>query len=428
MMQNSPENKLTFTTAHQKRLKQQIITRDQPGTLLQDFEMMLDYLLQHEVVLTPTKQLQNKTAEEMNGKLAHPAEMGIQRPSTKSYPHVLGLFLLLRASGLTHIVQNGKKAVLTVKQSVLESWRKLNPTEQYGHLLESWMLRGYEEIIGERSSWFSGPQHLGNIAMYLLRENSFSDTIEITNNADMFKRISYLGWYNIALMVLFGIIEVQVGERKEKIAWNVEQINFTPYGEALTILLFSEMMNIFEWSDEGTVGQMQKKFKRYFPQWKQTLSFPEPAFREGTHVFKVLMRGVDVWRRIAIDASLTFEDFAFAILDSVNFDNDHLFEFSYTDEFGVRRTINYSPSFVEVYADPPYADEVRVGDVPLDIGQQMVFWFDFGDDWKFDVFLEAVEPTREEKTFEIIGSHGTAPKQYPGYDDDEWENYEEDSV
>ena len=52
----------------------------------------------------------------------------------------------------------------------------------------------------------------------------------------------------------------------------------------------------------------------------------------GTFVFKVTLN--DIWRRIAISAGATLDSLAAAILHSVRFDFDHLYEFVYRDPFG----------------------------------------------------------------------------------------------
>ncbi|MFO7684342.1 MAG: plasmid pRiA4b ORF-3 family protein, partial [Chloroflexota bacterium] len=102
------------------------------------------------------------------------------------------------------------------------------------------------------------------------------------------------------------------------------------------------------------------------------------------------------------------------ILKSVKFDNDHLHQFSYQNRFGTIERVNHS------YMDEgPYTDERQIGDLPLRIGQTMVFLFDFGDNWEFDVTLEEVD---EEKTLAkpvILESKGAAPPQYRSWGGDE---------
>jgi hypothetical protein len=47
----------------------------------------------------------------------------------------------------------------------------------------------------------------------------------------------------------------------------------------------------------------------------------------------------------------------------------------------------------------------------------MEFHFDFGDDWRFDVTLERIEPPDTKvKAPAIIERHGKPPRQYPRCD------------
>jgi hypothetical protein len=70
------------------------------------------------------------------------------------------------------------------------------------------------------------------------------------------------------------------------------------------------------------------------------------------------------------------------------------------------------------YSNEPQSDSIEIGDLPLAIGSSMEYLFDFGDNWKFDVRLEEIhsEDTRQEYV-EILDSFGTAPEQYPDYED-----------
>ena len=52
----------------------------------------------------------------------------------------------------------------------------------------------------------------------------------------------------------------------------------------------------------------------------------------------------------------------------------------------------------------------------------MIFLFDFGDNWEFQVLLEKIKQGR--KDFEhpqIIDKQGKAPVQYPNWDDEEYD-------
>jgi hypothetical protein len=61
-----------------------------------------------------------------------------------------------------------------------------------------------------------------------------------------------------------------------------------------------------------------------------------------------------------------------------------------------------------------FADELRVGEVPLPIGESMVFHYDFGDDWRFKVTLEAVNEGKA-SALKVTAQSGQSPHQYDRY-------------
>lgn len=68
----------------------------------------------------------------------------------------------------------------------------------------------------------------------------------------------------------------------------------------------------------------------------------------------------------------------------------------------------------------PSNTEVRVGALPLRLGETMTCHYDFGDDWRFAVMLERIEPSPvHQKKATLLESTGEAPKQYPSWDDGE---------
>jgi len=121
---------------------------------------------------------------------------------------VLGLYLLLRASGLTSLGGTAKQPLLLLEDSVYQQWTKMNPTERFGTLLEAWLLRGKKEFLGDRSSFFDViPDNLVNAVMFFVRipEDGQSFT---GRKADLLS-LSYIpGWHNLGLMSLFGMITI----------------------------------------------------------------------------------------------------------------------------------------------------------------------------------------------------------------------------
>jgi hypothetical protein len=376
--------------------------------------------------LTPALQLNLKTAAEINARLAHPIEHGLKRAQFKSYPHVQGLYLLVRALGLTRLGGSPKKPILQLDDEVVQWWTDLNPTEQYGTLLETWILRGNPEILAERAAFIWSSQIFERHAFFYAKLPA--DTgLPIAGDKENEEDLRYFpGWFNLGLLELFGLVRIQLAPVESGKGWNIDRIFRTPLGHAVMSLLwtefFTDLGNIFEIEDEGFMrfGVFQPVFQRYWPAWKNNLAVPEWTFREGTYTFKVALAD-DIWRRIVIGAKHSLDHLSSAILSSVGFDEDHLYEFSLQNRFGYTERINHP-----MMEEHPFTSEVKIGDLALQIGQSMTYLFDFGDNWQFLVTLENVDPNKVTKKPNVIETHGEAPEQYPDWEDDGLDFYEDE--
>jgi hypothetical protein len=413
LYRRSPED-IEFTSKHERVLRGLAINESGPGTILHDFDAFLMFIKEREMPVTPTHQLRRRMLPEINARLARPLELGLKRPQQKSYPHIHGLYLLVRASGLTCIEGTSKKPLLVVDDAVYRVWESLNPTERYCTLLETWLLRGHPEIIGERGRpWFRIPETFRDWQWFILCIPDAGLPIAGDKGAEDSLRYRP-GWHNLSLLELFGLISVRHGPPESGKGWRIEQINRTPLGDALLALLQAEFFgnfdNILQLNSEDKIpfGVLQPALQPYFPEWKTNLSVPEWAFREGAHVFKVSLGRI--WRRIAIPADQTLDALASAILNAVEFDHDHLYEFTYQNRFGVSERVNHP------YMDEgPWTSEVLIGDVPIRFGQTMTFVFDFGDWWEFGVTLERVDPGIVIEGPVVLEKHGEPPDQYGWY-------------
>ena len=124
-------------------------------------------------------------------------------------------------------------------------------------------------------------------------------------------------------------------------------------------------------------------------------------------VFKAALNKT-LWRRIAIPAHAELDKLSSAILNAYQFDHDHLYRFIYRNRFGGEQEVNHP--YME---EPPLASEVRVGDLPLQAGESMIYNYDFGDNWRFVVTLERIDPPDPKlKTPKLLEKQGRAPEQY----------------
>jgi Plasmid pRiA4b ORF-3-like protein len=406
-----------LTKAEEQVLRDQVISAERPGTVLHDFHALLDVLGPDGVEaggkyhLVPLKLI-----GELDRRLSRPLNLELQRPQIRSHPYVQGLNLLLRASGLGRVEQTGAKARLGVDPVMRAQWDRLNPTEQYFNLLEAWLRFGRAEMVGEGERAMEELLRPCLVAWQHLPEKGRK--FDLDSRRPIYLDGISRNFYLLALMDLFGIVAVKPPPAPVA-TWSPAAIRHVPFGDALMTLLALSCPNIYELgredddkgaSRERKFGAWQPLFGPFFPEWRQNLEFPRAEPREGMFVFRVSLG--KVWRLLAIPSNATMADLAGLILDSVNFDSDHLFEFAIIDRLGVKCSV-FHPEMEE----GPWADETTVGELPLEPGQTMGFLFDFGDCWKFTVRFERVEPPDARKRPRVLERHGKAPAQYGDWDE-----------
>lgn len=141
---------------------------------------------------------------------------------------------------------------------------------------------------------------------------------------------------------------------------------------------------------------------------------------ETTHVFRVSLKP-KLYRDIEIDSARSLSDLAEAIVASFDFDFDHAFGFySKLDDAYAK-----SPERYELFVDTGEGDgdarsvqRTTVGQAFAKVGKKMLFVFDYGDDWRFEVELKRVgEKAPKMRYPRMIAAMGEAPSQYPDEDE-----------
>jgi hypothetical protein len=410
-MMNAQYNTLSFTGKHKRLMQRQPFTATTPGPIVHDFDVLLEYVHACPLPVTGTQQLPLRTLPEINARLHRPIQIGLQRPQQKSYPAIHGLYLVLRATGLTYLDHTRAGPHLCVDETLYTAWKVLNPTEQYCALLEAWLLHGYPEIVGEHELPFALPENYSKWFYFFQR-------LPHKGRAYTYKEalleLSFTpGWHNLGLLDLFGCIEIQPGAPVAGQGWQIAHLNRTPFGEALLALLTATFFTADDRQPAHEIaplppGTLQSILHPYIPQWERLLPAPgETIFRDGIHIFKVAL-AENLWRRLALPATATLDDLVQLIQEAYAFTDEHLYQFSFQDRYGRLRHINHA-----FQDEGPWTRDVRVGDVPLMVGQTMIFLFDFLAQWEFAVTLEAVDtdPTASPAP-RVLERHGKAPKPY----------------
>ncbi len=397
----------TISAESEQVLRGQTITEDGPGTILKDFAALLDFIGEEGLKTTSKNYfLPQSRLAELNGRMSRPVPHRLKRPQQRSFPHLNGLFMILRASGLGTGVGTPPQGRLAIDPQLWDAWRDLNATEQYFTLLESWLVQGSPEIIGEGGGW--SPQCLNDLAwVYIALEKGRRIVFDGQPAGYL-----YIGarLMTLALMELFGWLRFEYADPKEGEGMKLAAIERLEFGDAMeSAVRVSCSGNKWPFDEEHTAkpGILQPLFQPYFPEWQETLAQPEWSFREGTYTWRISLG--QTWRRIVSTADMCLDALAMAILDAFEFDADHFYCFQLRDARGRKLRIA-CPYDNDADAS---TDEVGLGDVPLPEGGVMTFHFDYGDDWKFAVKLEEVSPKVSKlKRPKVTAKEGRPPAQY----------------
>ncbi|NEQ51647.1 MAG: hypothetical protein F6K11_16160, partial [Leptolyngbya sp. SIO3F4] len=193
-------------------LNKQTITNDQPGTILQDFQVLVEAVGIDGIAASGKRhQIPLKLLPDINQSLGNPLELDLKRPQQKSYSPIHGLYLLLRATGIVRVVAKGKKQLLILNPPVYDTWQQLNLTERYFTLLEAWLIRGNADMLGdERSGSLSEGDRVLRFWSDLILNHKKVRSFRKYNEQD---HLSYWpGFHNLALMEMFGFLKITSGK------------------------------------------------------------------------------------------------------------------------------------------------------------------------------------------------------------------------
>src|SRR5438552_66653 len=148
----------------QRTLAEQQIMVGNPGTILADVNTMLEFVGPDGIVSkSGNATLPAERLPELNARAGHPIKLILKRALLRDYPNLAGIFVLLRVMDLFQM--RGKR--LMVCSTALESWRALNPTEQYFALLEALLFHAHSSVLGDEATREEGPQSFEDAVSFL---------------------------------------------------------------------------------------------------------------------------------------------------------------------------------------------------------------------------------------------------------------------
>ncbi len=116
---------------------------------------------------------------------------------------------------------------------------------------------------------------------------------------------------------------------------------------------------------------------------------------------------------IEIESSSTLEDLHFALQDSLDFDNDHMYEFYVSRTNRSRKRIRYDDENGLVYGKT--LEELY----PLEKNNKLFYLFDYGDSWTFKITKSRKKPQKPIQGIaypRLIEEVGAKPVQYPSWE------------
>lgn len=140
-----------------------------------------------------------------------------------------------------------------------------------------------------------------------------------------------------------------------------------------------------------------------------------------THIFKThLFRDKKISRDIEIKEGASLYKMAEAIIGAYDFDFDHCFGFFSTigeRYFDSERKYELFADLEDEGIEPTGAGSVKktkISEVWKNIGDKMLFLFDYGDNWLFIVELADFGVVKPKTKYpRVIKKLGKAPEQYP---------------
>lgn len=435
------------------------ISGTEPTPILKDFAEFTDYLKTHRIILTKANEfISGKNLFELNQQMTHPQQNTVERTTQNFYP-LFHLFYHLGLGGKLFQKVQEKDRMALKPTDCLTLYEGLKPAEKYFFLLETfWTDTDWEKL--QEGYFGRSPFNKTNSILELLGEMTPAKKILLHNKKD--ERLDFFSdlEYFLHYFSYFGFWEVTPIKELARLdyperAFMAESITPTVFGATIAPIL-NETRDLSEWNlpHRRKLGEYRpvpgspvpgeeiyallsrnrrkkskptlkvKKGKPGDPfflpfvplvasgELQKTLPREEPKLMDGIYIFKVSL-GKSLWRRIELSSDHTLLDLHHSIQKAYHFEDDHLYSFFMDGKIG-----SYE-KFTSPYDDEgPHVDEIRIGELGLSVGQNILYLFDYGDMWRFMVQLEEIYTEGSKPIMpRIIESKGKSPKQYGSYED-----------
>ena len=425
---------------------------------VRDFETMCEYIYAGRPLLTQKGDLSTKACFELNDLMAHPKHGAKKTDRMGSYATVCLYFQIASVSGLIEPCEaKGGKTAVALSEAY-GGFKRMNSFSKYLFIFLSWMHNTDIEELYARDPYIVpfGSSSMDTVIAEIGKQNAFEWTFREEKH-DFFSHFqnplqSLMSSHFDFLCHLrdFGLLvfDDEDVDARDTYHITVGKMRVTPFGAALSAACNSRKFSWVNRLEQGNLSLdeeeesaptvidiFEKDYEKNPPGSDGFLTpflscFPESAVdaanlngllfpnsveisNNTVYEFKVQLERT-CYRDIQCAGCHTFEDLHLAIQEAFAFCDDHLYSFFMDGKRWSRRGI-HSP-----YAEePPYSNEVMIGQAGLREKQTILYLFDYGDEWMFSVtvtsIFDADSPLARPA---IVSAKGKAPEQYPDWEGD----------
>jgi hypothetical protein len=437
-----------------------MISEQDISLTVHDFESMCLHISANKLTLTPKGSLGKIASFDLNSQMANPVPNAKNTYLMQKYPSItMYLTIALRSGLLEALPGAGQNAVLATTSS-FAAFQQMSIYSKYLFVFLAWMRyidadALYGGAIGLR--WFD--PDLIDFTFVQIAKTPAPGIIYRKKDTFRYDSEEEPLQYLMGRCVLFiqhlrdlGLVRYNEDDLEQNTpSWTViKKLQIAELGVIISdacyarpfFLINSSGIEYNFWEDldlgdyEDDIKQnppgtpsFLKPFADCFPEneidvdFINKLLFPQPRQEASdlVYTFRVSL-GRNCYRDIICGGDDTFHDFHRTIQVAFNFDDDHLYSFFLSGKAWSQPRIN-SP----YHDEPPFACDVLISDAGLREKQKILYLFDYGDCWRFDVKLLSVSKSSDiPENPRIVKSVGEAPEQYPSYDDDWDEDEDED--
>ena len=444
------------------------ITPSFPSPILKDFQTFANYCETNLPKVTKSNEFIGRKDVFALNKLMEQKADGLTAKNDQNHYLLLHLFYHLSIQGELFFIGRKKSAAhFSPNEEKLNYFKKLNPTEQYFYLFKTFFVYCdweniqlqdrasiYEVGLSDLFEWCS--MHKANeLISFDSRMSNDGDKLSwVVNSLGVVMiYLEYFGFWKCKTSNRYrtrthiGTESVVISEFGRQMCncivktggytrWNVyaedgfdedyiesiiEMQRLKETGKTEEEALKTIEANL-EKKEQGLVEfadwEFEDFFLEIFPEKKlgKILVKIPKEFKSGIYTFKVnLTHDPKISRRIQLDAKHSLYDLHMMIQEAFDFEDDHLYSF-YMDGKQYSKIRFNDPRGGE----PPFVDECILGESEhLSLHKKILYLFDYGDSWYFDIVLEKIEEGQLEDDGDIIESIGESPQQYPDWEEEE---------